>query len=249
MIETPATIRRGRGFPYRRRADARGRRRVAAAERARRWRSGATICGGGTIICVRRWFASRAGTRRSSARCSRLRSMPSRSPASIFFNNETYLGMCGHGLIGVVRTLAAPRPAVGGRGALRHAGRHGVGRAECRRLGDDRERRGAMLTRWTSPSTCRAWAASSATLAMAATGSSSRTSTSQLEMSNVAELTRLTQAIQDAITASKPAGGVPIDHIELSGPRDSHRTPTPRTSCSARAANTIVRRAARERRR
>src|SRR5215212_6264695 len=24
----------------------------------------------------------------------------------IFFNNETYLGMCGHGLIGVVRTLA-----------------------------------------------------------------------------------------------------------------------------------------------
>ena len=28
----------------------------------------------------------------------------------VFFNNGTYLGMCGHGLIGVVRTLAAPRP-------------------------------------------------------------------------------------------------------------------------------------------
>ena len=39
-----------------------------------------------------------------------------------------------------------------------------------------------------------------------------------LEMSNVAELTRVTQAIQDAITASKPADGVPIDHIEVSGP-------------------------------
>src|ERR1044071_1340633 len=24
----------------------------------------------------------------------------------VFFNNETYLGMCGHGLLGVVRTLA-----------------------------------------------------------------------------------------------------------------------------------------------
>ena len=30
----------------------------------------------------------------------------------IFFNNETYLGMCGHGLIGVVRTLAHLGPAV-----------------------------------------------------------------------------------------------------------------------------------------
>ena len=70
-----------------------------------------------------------------------------------------------------------------------------------------------------------------------------------LEMSNVAELTRVTQAIQDAITSSKPAGGVPIDHIEVSGAARRDRTPTPRTSCSARAANTIVRRAARERRR
>jgi proline racemase len=39
-----------------------------------------------------------------------------------------------------------------------------------------------------------------------------------LEISNVVELTRVTQAIQDAVTAQGIAGGVPIDHIEISGP-------------------------------
>ena len=39
-----------------------------------------------------------------------------------------------------------------------------------------------------------------------------------LEISNVGELTRATQAIQDAITAQGVAGGVPIDHIEVAGP-------------------------------
>ena len=39
----------------------------------------------------------------------------------------------------------------------------------------------------------------------------------QLEMSNVAALSRLTQSIQDAISAQRIAGGVPIDHIEISG--------------------------------
>jgi 4-hydroxyproline epimerase len=39
----------------------------------------------------------------------------------------------------------------------------------------------------------------------------------ELEISNVASLTRLTQSIQDAITEQKICGGVPIDHIEISG--------------------------------
>ena len=36
-------------------------------------------------------------------------------------------------------------------------------------------------------------------------------------MSNVSTLTRVTQAIQDAIDDQRVAGGVPIDHIEVSG--------------------------------
>ena len=39
-----------------------------------------------------------------------------------------------------------------------------------------------------------------------------------LEMSNVGELTRVTQLIQDAIDEHGVADGVPIDHIEVSGP-------------------------------
>jgi 4-hydroxyproline epimerase len=39
-----------------------------------------------------------------------------------------------------------------------------------------------------------------------------------LATADVASLTRETQAIQDAITAQGVAGGVPIDHIEISGP-------------------------------
>ena len=39
-----------------------------------------------------------------------------------------------------------------------------------------------------------------------------------LELSNVGELTRITQSIQDAIDEQGTADDVPIDHIELSGP-------------------------------
>ena len=44
----------------------------------------------------------------------------------------------------------------------------------------------------------------------------------KLDTSNVDELLRLTRAMQSAIDAQRPAGGVPIDHIELSGaPHDA----------------------------
>jgi 4-hydroxyproline epimerase len=39
----------------------------------------------------------------------------------------------------------------------------------------------------------------------------------ELEISNTAELMRVTQAIQRAINEQRVAGGVPIDHIEVSG--------------------------------
>jgi 4-hydroxyproline epimerase len=137
----------------------------------------------------------------------------------VFFNNGTYLGMCGHGLIGVVRTLA-------------HLGRMSPGEARfdtpvgqvsaelnadgsvtiqnvasrCHALDVPVDVPGIgqvvgdvayggnwfFLTHLTSPS-------------------------AELEISNVGGLTRLTQSIQDAITEQKIAGGVPIDHIEISG--------------------------------
>jgi len=54
---------------------------------------------------------------------------PGATAGIIFFNNGTYLGMCGHGLIGVVRTLE-------------YLGR--VRPARGRRVGHDRERRVAL---------------------------------------------------------------------------------------------------------
>ena len=112
-----------RGLAHRGRADARHRRRLAAAARARRWRNGATTCARASIICGARWCASRAGTTRSSAHCSPRRSSRASAAGIVFFNNGTYLGMCGHGLIGVVRTLEYLGRLDAGPPPLRHAGR------------------------------------------------------------------------------------------------------------------------------
>ena len=94
-----------RRLAYRGRADARRRRRAGRSPRARRWKSGATICARASIICgARRVRAARP-------RCDRRRAAhaagrtTARSPASSSSTTGTYLGMCGHGLIGVVRTL------------------------------------------------------------------------------------------------------------------------------------------------
>jgi 4-hydroxyproline epimerase len=134
----------------------------------------------------------------------------------IFFNNETYLGMCGHGLIGVVRTLA-------------HLGRLSTGIARfdtpvgtvSAELNDD-----GSVTIENVASRCHAL-----DVAVEVPGIGRVVGDvgyggnwffvthldEPLEMSNVDRLTQVTQAIQDAITATKPAGGVPIDHIEVSG--------------------------------
>ncbi len=142
---------------------------------------------------------------------------PSAQAGIVFFNNETYLGMCGHGLIGVVRTL-------------QHLGRlsPGVARFDTpagtvsAELNDD----GSV--------TIENVAANAHALDVAvdvpgcgrvvgdvAYGGNWFFIThvnSTLDMSNVDELLRLTRAIQSAIDEQRPAGGVPIDHIELSGP-------------------------------
>jgi proline racemase len=135
----------------------------------------------------------------------------------IFFNNETYLGMCGHGLIGVVRTLA-------------HLGRlsSGVARFDTpvgtvsAELGED-----GSVTIQNVASRCHALDVAVDVPGLGRVVGDVGYGGNwffvahldvPLEMSNVGELTRITRAVQDAITAAKPAGGVPIDHIELSGP-------------------------------
>jgi 4-hydroxyproline epimerase len=134
----------------------------------------------------------------------------------VFFNNETYLGMCGHGLIGVVRTMAhlgrlSP-------GAVRFDTPAGTVSAE---LNDD-----GSVTIENIPARCHAFDVAvevpgvGHVVGDVAYGGNWFFITHlelPLEMSNVGELTRVTQAIQDAIRAQQVADGVPIDHIELSG--------------------------------
>jgi len=134
----------------------------------------------------------------------------------VFFNNETYLGMCGHGLIGVVRTL-------------QHLGRlsPGVARFDTpvgqvsAELSDDGSvtivnvaaRAHALDVAIDVPGRGRV-------VGDVAYGGNWFFIThvdAPLEMSNVNALLDLTRAMQTAIDEQKPAGGVPIDHIELSG--------------------------------
>jgi proline racemase len=135
----------------------------------------------------------------------------------VFFNNETYLGMCGHGLMGVVRTLE-------------YLGRLSPGLAHfdtpIGRVAAELGRDGAVTIE-NVPARAHAL---DATVEVPGCGTVTGdvayggnwffiTHTSlPLEIANAAELTRLTQAIQDAIRAQGTGGGVPIDHIELSGP-------------------------------
>ena len=133
----------------------------------------------------------------------------------IFFNNGTYLGMCGHGLIGVVRTL-------------KHLGRVSVGVARfdtpvgvvSAELNED-----GSVTIQNVASRCHALDVAvdvpgiGRVVGDVGYGGNWFFIThldNALEISNVAELTRVTQAIQDAIHEQRVAGGVPIDHIEVS---------------------------------
>ncbi|HEX8944341.1 MAG TPA: proline racemase family protein [Gemmatimonadaceae bacterium] len=135
----------------------------------------------------------------------------------VFFNNGTYLGMCGHGLIGVVRTMA-------------HLGRLSAGSVRfdtpvgtvSAELNDD-----GSVTIENISARCHAFDVVvdvpevGRVVGDVAYGGNWFFITHldlPLEMSNVGELTRVTQAIQDAISLQGVADGVPIDHIEVSGP-------------------------------
>jgi proline racemase len=135
----------------------------------------------------------------------------------IFFNNETYLGMCGHGLIGVVRTLEyldRLKP-----GVAKFDTPVGTVSAE---LGDD-----GLVTIQNVASRCHALDIEVDVPGLGKVVGDVGYSGNwffithhdePLEFGDVGELTRETQAIQDAINEQRVAGGVPIDHIEVSGP-------------------------------
>lgn len=138
----------------------------------------------------------------------------------VFFNNETYLGMCGHGLIGVVRTLE-------------HLGRLTAGDAQFdtpvgivrATLAADGE-----VTIANVPARCHSIdvlvdvpGIGRVTGDVAYGGNwffITHHDSVPVRLENVAELTRVTQAIQDALNARGITGanGEPIDHIEISAP-------------------------------
>jgi proline racemase len=138
----------------------------------------------------------------------------------IFFNNGTYLGMCGHGLIGVVRTLeylGRVRP-----GTSRYDTPVGTVSAE---LSPD-----GAVTIENVASRCIATDVAidvpgvGRVVGDIAYGGNwfflTHVDGVAIELEHARELTRLTQAIQDALRAAGITGtdGADIDHIELAGP-------------------------------
>ena len=138
----------------------------------------------------------------------------------VFFNNGTYLGMCGHGLIGVVRTLE-------------HVGRltPGVARFDTP-VGTVHAELGAdgTVTIENIPSYLHArdvvvevpgYGAVSGDVAWGGNWFFiTHADAVPVDMAHLGKLGRFTQAIQDAITAQGVTGadGGEIDHIEISAP-------------------------------
>jgi 4-hydroxyproline epimerase len=138
----------------------------------------------------------------------------------VFFNNGTYLGMCGHGLIGVVRTLQflgrlSP-------GAATFDTPAGTVHTELSPEGS--------VTITNVPSRCHALDVSvdvpglGRVVGDVGYGGNWFFITEQpfgeISIENAPRLTRVTQDIQDALTEQgiARAGGADIDHVELSGP-------------------------------
>jgi 4-hydroxyproline epimerase len=138
----------------------------------------------------------------------------------IFFNNGTYLGMCGHGLIGVVRTLEYLGRVTPG--TSRYDTPVGAVSAE---LSPD-----GAVTIENVASRCIATDVAvdvpgvGRVVGDIAYGGNwfflTHVDGVAIELERARELTRLTQAIQDALRAAGITGtdGADIDHIELAGP-------------------------------
>jgi proline racemase len=142
----------------------------------------------------------------------------------IFFNSRTYLGMCGHGLMGVVRTLAHL-----GRiedGCWRFDTPAGTVAAELNPAGE--------VTIENVPASCYALDVAVDVTELGrvrgdvAYGGNwfflTEAGRTPLTLAAAATLAREAQAIQEAVNAQgiTGVGGKPIDHIELSGPAAGH---------------------------
>jgi proline racemase len=138
----------------------------------------------------------------------------------VFFNNGTYLGMCGHGLIGVVRTLEFLGRLKPGRAYFDTP----VGTVSAE-LGDD-----GSVSIDSVPAKLHARDVAvdvegyGRIVGDVAWGGNwffiTHADQVPVGMAHVGELTRFTQAIQDAIRAQGITGadGGDIDHIEISAP-------------------------------
>jgi len=134
----------------------------------------------------------------------------------IFFNNGTYLGMCGHGLIGLVTTLAYLGRLAEGVSRFDTL----VGTVSAELNADGSVTIENVASRAHALDVCVDVPGVGRVTGDVGYGGNWFFVThlpARLEMSNVGELTRVTQAIQDAITEQRVAGGVPIDHIEIAG--------------------------------
>ena len=138
----------------------------------------------------------------------------------IFFNNGTYLGMCGHGTIGVVRTLQ--HLGLIGPGAISLDTPVGTVTAELDADGS--------VTVVNIPSYCHALdvvvdvpGIGRVTGDIAWSGNwffITHDTPIAVTAANARELARVTQAMQDALNAAGISGadGAPIDHVEISAP-------------------------------
>jgi 4-hydroxyproline epimerase len=138
----------------------------------------------------------------------------------VFFNNGTYLGMCGHGLIGVVRTLQHLGRLKPGRAAFDTP----AGRVQTE-LGAD----GSVTIR-NVPARCHALDVAVEVPGLGPVVGDvgyggnwfyiTEHDLGEISLANAPALLRATQSIQDALTEHgiARAGGADIDHVEVSGP-------------------------------
>jgi 4-hydroxyproline epimerase len=140
----------------------------------------------------------------------------------IFFNNVGYLGMCGHGLIGVVRTLeylgrlSAGDVSIDTPAGTVHATLHDDASVTIRNVPAHLYRRDVAVT---VPGVGRvvgdiAWGGNWFFI--------THVEGVPLELDHLDELTRVSRDIQDSINAQGITGedGAVIDHIELTGSSD-----------------------------
>jgi proline racemase len=145
---------------------------------------------------------------------------PGATSGIIFFNNGTYLGMCGHGLIGVVRTLEYMGRLKPGKAAFDTP----VGRVETELSKD------GSVTITNVPSRCHALDVAvnvpgvGKVVGDVGYGGNwffiTEQSFGDISIDSAPRLTRVAQDIQDALDAQgiSKANGADIDHIELGGP-------------------------------